>query len=130
MKKHLIKLSLLTLAVALLGSPAALRAQDTTATNAPAAEAPVKKKAGGLRFHGKISALDATAGTLTVDIDSTNLNLTVSEKTKIKKNGATATLADLAVGDLVHGAYKKAGDKQVATTLTIGGKKKAEDSTK
>ena len=82
MKKHLIKLSMLALAVALIGTPAIVRAQDT-GTNAPAGtEAPVKKKKGGaLPFHGKVASVDTTANTVTVG----KLVLNVTERPRSRK---------------------------------------------
>jgi hypothetical protein len=132
MKKHLLKLSLLTLAAALLAVPS-LRAQDAaTATppaapsapadsSAPAAPAP-KKHGAGLPVHGKIAAIDTTANTVTIG----KLTLNVTEKTKIRKNGATGTISDLAVGDVVKGAYKKDKEGNLnLLVLTVGGKKPA-----
>jgi hypothetical protein len=130
--KNIIKhASLSLLAAALAVVPVSSRAQDA-ATNAPAAaptagtstNAPAvhKKKAGGFPFHGKISALDASAGTLTVG----TLSLTVTSTTKISTNGVPATLADFKVSDSVTGYYKKAADGSLTlTTLKIAKKKKA-----
>lgn len=118
MKKHLVKLSLLALAVALIGSPAIVRAQDT-ASNAPAGtEAPVKKKKGGaLPFHGKVVAVDTTANTVTVG----KLTLSITEKTKIKKDGQTAAISDITVGETIKGAYKKGAEgKLTAVSINFG----------
>lgn len=130
MKKHLLKLTLLTLATALLVVPS-LRAQDSTTTtpapapsapadsSAPAAPAP-KKHGAGLPIKGKIASIDTTANTITVG----KLTLNVTEKTKIRKNGAVSTISDLAEGDAVNGYYKKdAEGKLNLVTLRIGGKK-------
>jgi len=132
MKSQLSKLSLLALAVALIGTPSVIRAQDA-ATNAVApstdptaasADAPAKKHKAGTPFKGTIEAVDTTANTITVD----KVTYSVTEKTKIKKNGQAATLADLTVGTKVHGFAKKAkgSDTLTATTIEVGGKKKAE----
>ena len=121
MKKSILKLTLLTLAVALLGTPAVIRAQDAS-SNAPATTAPAGKKQHGLPVHGKIAAIDTTANTVTIG----KLTLNITEKTKIKKSGAVATISDLTVGDLARGFYKKdAEGKLNLTTLTIGAKKAA-----
>jgi hypothetical protein len=121
--KHLVKFTTLgLLAAALIATPVWSRAQDA-ATNAPAAAPTVqKKKNGALPFHGKLSALDAAAGTFTVG----TLNLSITSTTKISTNAVPATLADFKVGDNVSGAYKKTADgKLTATSLKLGlGKKK------
>jgi len=46
----------------------------------------------------------------------------VTSDTKITKDGKPAILGDLAAGDKVGGAYKKAGDKLTATTINVGKK--------
>jgi hypothetical protein len=104
---------------ALIAVPAISSAQDST--NAAAATAPAKKK-GALPFHGKISAVDTAAMTLTVG----SLTINVTSTTKITKDGKPATLSDFAAGDSVAGSYKKDGDKLNATMLHNAKKKKAE----
>ena len=135
MKKIIKFASLSLLAAALAVTPAVSRAQDA-ATNAPAVvpaagagtNAPAvhkKKKATGFPFHGKITALDASAGTVTVG-EFKLLSLTVTSTTKISTNGVPATLADFKVGDSVTGYYKKAADGALnLTTLKFAKKKKA-----
>ncbi len=131
--KNIIKYASLSLfAAALAITPLLTRAQDAS-TNAPAmssdssTNAPTathkKKKGAGLPFHGKIAAIDASAGTFSVG----ELSLTVTSTTKITTNGAPATLADFKVDDSVSGYYKKAtdGTLNVSTLRLGGGKKKA-----
>lgn len=139
MKKHLLKLTLLTLATALLVVPS-LRAQDsTTTTPAPApapapsapadsstpadSSAPVHKKHGaGLPVKGKIAEIDTTANTITIG----KLTLNITEKTKIRKNGAVSSISDLAVGDAAVGYYRKSADGKLnLVSLRIGAKKAA-----
>lgn len=117
MKKQIALFSLV--AAALLALPAVNFAQDAAKPATADQTTPAPKK-NGLPFHGKISALDATASTLTVG----SLTINVTSTTKITKDGKPATLADFAVGDQVAGAYKKDGEKLNATTLHSGGKKK------
>jgi hypothetical protein len=107
-------------AAALIAAPAAVRAQDAST---PAATAPAKKHH-ALWFHGKVTAVDTTAMTLTVGTNTIN----ITSKTKILKDGKLAALTDIAVGDMVHGAYKKADGKMDATVIHVGQmkKKKAE----
>jgi hypothetical protein len=125
MKKHIARLSLLTLcAAAILAAPAPSRAQ--AATNAPATAAqktpPVKKHNAApsvmLPFHGTLTAVDTNAMTLTVE----KLTLNMTSETIVTKNDKPAVLADGAVGDQVSGAYKKSADGKLdAVTVRFGG---------
>ncbi|HEY2329748.1 MAG TPA: hypothetical protein VGI63_08040 [Verrucomicrobiae bacterium] len=104
-------------AAALVAAPAAARAEDS-ATNKPAALAP--KKHGG-PFHGKVTAVDATAMTMTIK----ELTLNITSETKITKEGKPATLSDITVGESVGGTYRKnAEGKLNATVIRIVAKKK------
>jgi len=120
MKKNIV---LFALAVAaLMAVPTITRAQGATTNSAPDASAPVKKHHGAA-IHGKVTAVDAKAMTVTVGTDTYN----VTSDTKITKDGQPATFADITAGTAIHGAYKKDGDKMNATMIGIGkGKKKAE----
>jgi Domain of unknown function (DUF5666) len=117
MKKQIALFAIVT--VALVGAPAVIRAEDATAPAAGAAAAPAKKH--GQAAKGKISAVDATAMTLTVGEQT----FTATADTKVSKSGKPATFADLAVGDSVSVSYKKGeADKLTATSITVGGKGK------
>jgi len=122
MKKHIAKLSILTLcAAAIVAMPTLSLAQDTT--NTPAAE--TGKKKAGTTFKGNIKSVDATANTLTVG----DLTLQITADTKITKDGQEATLSDLKAGDAVHGAYQKNDDGKLEAVMIRdgkGGKKKKE----
>lgn len=118
MKKHIALYAVI--AAALLAAPVASRAQETPATP-PAGETGAKPRKGALPFHGKVSAVDTTAMTVTVG----SLVINVTPKTKITNAGKPATLEDLKVGEMIGGAYKKddAG-KLTATAIHIGAAKK------
>lgn len=107
-------------AAALVAAPAVVRAEDKPAKKPEAAEsgAPAKKK-GVLPFHGKVSAVDTAAMTVTL----TSQTFKISSETKILKQGKPATLADITVGEKITGQYKKdeAGTLN-ATVIHIGGK--------
>ncbi|MGD0745039.1 MAG: DUF5666 domain-containing protein [Verrucomicrobiota bacterium] len=122
MKKQIIKLTLSLFATAIIAAPMLSRAQDTGTTPpaAPGQTAPVKPKKHEVTvFNGKVSAVDATAMTLTVG----KRIFEVTSETKITKNGKPATLSDIAVGDKVGGACKKTDDgKLAATTINDGNK--------
>jgi hypothetical protein len=118
MKKNIALIALA--AAALLAVPAITRAQDA-ATNSPSATPPVHKKA---TIHGKVSAVDATAMTVTVTGKAGDKTYYVTSDTKIAKDGAPAAFADITVGEVVYGTYKKDGDKMNAVKITIGKPKK------
>jgi hypothetical protein len=127
MTKNISKVTVLSLfAAALVAMPALSRAEDTS-TNAPASsdQTPAKpNKHGNLPFHGKLSAVDTKAMTLTVG----KLTLQVTSDTLITKDGKSATLADGVVGDPVSGAYKKTNDGKLNATSVHFGAKKTEGS--
>jgi len=115
MKKYI---ALATILAAVIAAPAVVRA-EAASTNAPSADAP--KKHHGSVFHGKVSAVDAAAMTVTVGTKT----YTVTSDTKIVKDGKPAAFADITVGEVIGGGYKKdASGTLTATKITIGGKKK------
>ena len=108
------------IAAALIAAPAALRAEDKPANKPESTEAaaPAAKKHGG-PFHGKVTAVDAAAMTVTIKTQTIN----VTSETKITKDNKPATMADITVGEVVSGAYKKdAAGKLNATVIHIGEK--------
>jgi len=119
----------LTLAVAAtLFAPLAASAEDTPATPAPPATtpaAPVAPAAPKPHNHigGKISAIDATAKTITVTHHKKDTVVTVAPDARIYKigehgkNGATGTFADLTVGSLVNA--KITGDEAAPTATEV-----------
>jgi hypothetical protein len=119
MKKHILTITALSLfAAAIVAMPVSAQAQDTTSTNAPAAPAKHKKH-DTVPFHGKLSAIDTKAMTLTVG----ERTFEITSDTKITKDGKPATLADGVVSETVGGAYKKdAAGKLIATSVHFGGK--------
>lgn len=123
MKKHIAKLSMLTLcAAAILAVPALSRAQATTNAPAAAAQTPPAKKHSAspatLLFHGSLTAVDTNAMTLTVEKRTFNM----TSDTIITKDSKPAVLADGVVGGQVRGAYKKNADGKLdAVTVHFGG---------
>lgn len=122
MKSNIIKITKITcltiIAAALAAAPAISRAEDST--NAPAAQAPVKK-AHGQPYHGKVAAVDANAMTFTVG----KTTIGIASTTKITKDGKPAVFSDITVGEYVTGSYKKGDDGKVtASSVKIGAPKK------
>jgi hypothetical protein len=105
------------LAIAMIGTPLALHAADTT--NAPAKKAARKVGNDPIPFHGNVKAIDNNAKTLSVGKE----DFQITSETKITNLGKPATLADGAEGVRVTGAYKKDADgKLTATTVRFGPK--------
>ena len=68
-------------------------------------------------FHGKVEALDTTANTLTVN--GKVINITTSSK--LSKADKAITLADIKIGDSVHGTTKQTVDGRTeALTVRVG----------
>ncbi|HEY1490062.1 MAG TPA: hypothetical protein VGF90_03400 [Verrucomicrobiae bacterium] len=123
MIKSVLTITTLSLfAAAIVAMPVSAKAQEATATNAPAAPAKHKKHDHSV-FNGKLSAIDTKAMTLTVG----ERTFDITSDTKITKEGKPATLADGVVGETVGGAYKKGADgKLSATSIHFGAKAEGE----
>jgi len=96
-----------------------------TAATAPATAAG-HNKSGVLPFHGKLKAVDAAGGTVSIGTRT----FVITSETIITKNGKPATLADGVVGDETGGAYKKTADGKLAITKLRFGPKPATETTK
>lgn len=96
-------------------APTTSPAQD--ATNAPAQT--TTKKHGSRPFHGKVSAIDTGAETLTVG--KLTLNITSATKITNATNGVPAILSDITVGESISGSYLKDDNGQLnAKSIHIG----------
>src|SRR5580704_1175403 len=86
-------------------------AQDSTTTNtAPRRARP--------QFQGTVSAIDATAMTLTLKGRAGDTTVKVNSESKITKRGEPAVFGDIKEGDRVSGNGKKQDDGSwVATTV-------------
>ncbi len=130
MKKNTIKYTFLTLITAgFLAVPVLMHAQDSSTNSMDSTtQTPAKHAKRGAPFHGTVSAVDASAMTLTVE----SRTFTVTAKTKIMKDGEQATLSDLTVGEKVSGYYRT-NDQGVltASSIRVGAMKakKSADST-
>ncbi len=132
MKKNIAKITALSLlAAAMVATPVLAHAQDAN-TSAPSSDqttTPKPKKHGVIPFHGKLSAVDTNAMTLTVG----NRTFQVTADTKIFKNDEPAILSDGVVGEPVRGVYKKteAGKLEAVKVefgAKTGGKQKKEST--
>jgi hypothetical protein len=127
MIKSIGKLSLVAiLAAMVVGMPVRVFAEDAPAASA----APAKAKA--TRFSGKLTKVDATAKTITVENKSKgDRTFEITSETKITKDGKPATLSDGVVGEPAGGTYTESSDgKMVAKSVRFGAapKKVASDA--
>ena len=104
----------------------AATASETPAATTNAVAKAGHNKSGVLPFHGKLKAVDAAGGTLSIGTRTFEIN----SETIIMKNGKPATLADGVVGDETGGAYKKTADGKLIITKLRFGPKPAADATK
>jgi hypothetical protein len=87
-----------------------------------------KAKEKSYPFHGTLAAVDLTQKEITLKGKTKQRSLVVTSKTKITKDGHSATLKEAAVGDAVSGSIFKNGEgREEIRTLRIG---KAEESKK
>ncbi|MBI3878059.1 MAG: hypothetical protein HY300_19215 [Verrucomicrobia bacterium] len=123
-------LACIALVSTLATSPAwAQEKKDDKGKDPKPAEKAEGKKKGGQGFTGKVTAVDATAKTVTLSGKTARV-LQVSSQTRIEKDGKPATFDDIKVGEEVTGSYKKVEDKLEASLIRIGGpapKKKGDD---
>ena len=134
MKKHITKITALSLfAAAMVVVPVFAHAQDAN-TNAPSSSdqitTPKPKTHGVIPFRGKLDAVDANAMTLTVG----KRTFQVTADTRIFNNGEPAALSDGVVGEPVRGAYKKTESGKLEAVnvhfgVKSGDKQKQESST-
>lgn len=112
MNKRLLKISLLTIVTAAITALSLVARADDAGAAAPAKPAKAK-------FSGTVSAVNASAKTFTVG-DQT---FTVTDDSKISRNGKEATLADVVVGDPAKGSYMTGADGKLDVTKVGFGKK-------
>jgi hypothetical protein len=91
-----------------------------SAAASPAASgSPMEKSNRPIPYHGKVASVDATAKTFTVGTRT----IKVTDQTKITKEGAAATMADIVVDEEVRGSYWKKEDGSLeAKTVKLGPK--------
>ncbi|MEP7249652.1 MAG: DUF5666 domain-containing protein [Spartobacteria bacterium] len=124
------------LAALILGAPSSAPAKEKKTETATASESPMAKPR-AIAYHGKVASIDASAKTFTIG----KRTFVVTDKTQITKEGASATMADIAVGEKASGSYWKKDDgtleaksvklgaKADATGKTTGAQKKETEAT-
>src|SRR5438132_5216909 len=72
-------------------------------------------------FRGKVSAVDKTAKTITLEGKEKSRTFQITSGTKITKDGKPAVLDDVTVGESVRGVAKEnAAGKLEAVTVKVG----------
>lgn len=130
MKKSVVTLIAVSLFTTLISTAVQAAEKKSPGTqNAPAMAAVAQSgsRAGVMPFHGKLSAVDTTAKTITLQGKEKDRTFQVTSETRIIKQGKPATLEDAKVGDEVGGQAVKNGDKAELRTLRIGPKVEGED---
>lgn len=98
------------------GAPAKEKKTETAIPKATASPAP---KAKTIPYRGNVASVDASVKTFTVG----NRTIKVTDQTKITKQGAAATMADITVGEKVSGSYWKKDDGSLeAKNIKVGAK--------
>src|SRR5262245_1604797 len=107
-------------AALILGASSGAPAKETkTETSIPKATASPAAKAKAIPYRGNVASIDASVKTFTVG----RRTLKVTAQTKITKQGAAATMADITVGEKVSGSYWKKDDGSLeAKNIKVGAK--------
>ena len=130
MKTKLPFLSFLLVAAVALAAPGSVSAKEkkspspaATAAASPADSAAMKKPR-SIPYHGKVASVDAAARTFMVGARK----FTVTDKTKITKDGTEARLSDITAGEQLSGSYWKKDDGTLEARSVKLGEKKMESS--
>lgn len=97
-------------------APAAPAAKTTTSAKSTTTTTTKSTVAKTEHAHGAVTAVDATANTVTIKD-----TYTVTPSTKITSKGKAVTLADVKVGDMVNVWYTKNTGTNDATKITVSG---------
>jgi Cu/Ag efflux protein CusF len=115
--------ALVTMLLASMAPSQALATSHQAAGQEKKAEKAGKAAAPATGRHvGSVKAVDPAAGTLTVTEKAGDAEVSVSDKTAIKKGKASVKLADLKAGDEVTVVYVKQDGKDVARSVTVKAK--------
>ena len=128
MKKSSV-LALLTAAMVFAG-PATQAAESAKDKSVQPPKSEGKQKQ--MPFRGKVSAVDKTAKSVTLEGKEKSRTFQITSTTKITKDGKPAVMDDVLVGQIVGGLAKEtAAGKLEVVTLNIGAKVgKAKDAEK
>jgi hypothetical protein len=100
-------------------SSGALAKEKKTETAIAKATASPAPKAKTIPYRGNVASVDASVKTFTVG----SRTIKVTDQTKVTKQGAAATMADITVGEKVSGSYWKKDDGSLeAKNIKVGAK--------
>ncbi len=122
MKKIFSLIVAVAFALSLAGAAFAADAGTTSAT-APKTKKVMKhkkavKKTARLKYvYGEVTAVDSTAGTLTLKSRKGEVSLDTTAKTMIHQGRKKITLADIKAGDKVSARYSEVKGKNVAKSV-------------
>jgi len=119
MKKLITPLFGLAVAFALTTTPAFAQEKDKKDEKGKSEQKGEKKKSDTVVFNGKITAVDATAKTITLSGKLARV-IQITSDTRITKDGQPATFDAAKVGEDVGGQYRDVAGKLNATVLRIG----------
>lgn len=106
-------------AALILGVPSGAPAREKK-TETPEASASPTAKNKAMPYRGKVASVDASAKTFMIG----KRTIKVTDQTKITKQGAAATMAEIKVGEKVSGSYwKKDDDSLEAKNVKVGDKR-------
>ena len=121
MHKVTLKLAVIGL-VTFLAAATTLNAQDASKKAKPEKKQTAPTPS-ALPFHGKISAVDNTAKTITLEGKEKNRTLQITSETKMTKDGKPATFSAAVAGEQIRGRYRKTPeDKLEAISVQFGAK--------
>lgn len=106
-----------------MGTDSGAMGSDTTKTTTTTTKTTHHHAAKGHSATGEVTAVDATAKTLTIKAKSGDMSFSWDDKTTVAPTGKTA--ADITMGTKVTVAYKTSGDTKWATKVTIHAAKMA-----
>jgi hypothetical protein len=96
-------------------------ASPATAASASPMEKPGARMNRSIPFRGKISSVDAKAKTFSIVGKETTRVITITDQTKITKQGAEATMKDVVADEEVRGSYWKKDDGSLeARSVKLG----------
>ena len=130
MKTKLPFLSFLLVPAVALSAPGSVSAKEKespspSATGAASpADSAAMKKPRSIPYHGKVASVDTAARTFMVGARK----FTVTNNTKITKDGAEAMMSDITAGEQMSGSYWKKDDGTLEARSVKLGEKKTESS--
>lgn len=86
-------------------------------------QAPEKAQIKYFSVKGEVTQVDSAKNTITIKSKKQEVELTVTDKTKVMIGKEKKSLADVKAGDEAEARYKKEKDKNIATSINVTPKK-------